>query len=132
MVLRRFLILTLLFSSNVLCADLTNKASKIAEILADIKKEQGYPGISLAISFKEDIYTDQIGYADAAKERPVKDETIFRMYSLTKGLTEILKKLNSEKEKNKSRIRSISQKNSTSKKITSRSRPRTSSLQCRP
>ena len=93
MVFRRFLIVTLLFSSNVLCAELTNKASKIAEILADIKKEQGYPGISLAISFKEDMYTDQIGYADVSKEKTVKDETIFRAYSLTKGLTEILTRI---------------------------------------
>jgi serine beta-lactamase-like protein LACTB len=93
MVFRRFAILALLFSSNVLCAELTNKDSKISEILADIKKEQGYPGISVAISFKEDVYTDQVGYADAAKEDPVKEDTIFRAYSLTKGLTEILARI---------------------------------------
>jgi serine beta-lactamase-like protein LACTB len=93
MVFRRFLILALFFSSNVLCADLTNKASNIAEILADIKKEQGYPGISLAISLKGDIYTDQIGYADDAKKKSINDATIFRAYSLTKGLTEILARI---------------------------------------
>lgn len=93
MVFRRFLLLALLFSSSVQCAELTNKASKIAEILADIKKEQGYPGISLAVSFNEHMHTDQIGYADAPKEKPVNDETVFRAYSLTKGLTEILARI---------------------------------------
>ena len=84
------LILVLFLSSNALSAKLESHLGEISEILTDAQTEQGYPGISLAILFEGEFYADQVGYADMAEERIPDNETIFRIYSLTKGLTQIL------------------------------------------
>lgn len=96
--IKRFLmlLLVLVFSNDAVTDDLSSKARDIEAVLATIKEEQGYPGVSLAISFEGDISTFQIGYADTAKEKSVNDETVFRVYSLTKGLTEILTRIVAE------------------------------------
>ena len=82
--------LLIFFSNNVISAELTDYEAEIRDILSEIKLEQGYPGISLAISYKGQVVSEQIGYANLSEQIPVDSETIFRAYSLTKGLTQIL------------------------------------------
>ena len=83
----------LLVSNTALCATSDARRAQISEILTSIKSEQGYPGVSLAVSFKGDDYTDQIGFSDVAAAASVNEDTVFRAYSLTKGLTEILARI---------------------------------------
>ena len=66
---------------------------KIDKILDRISQEHDYPGVSLAVSYDDKVYFKQIGYADIAIGSSVNNKTIFRMYSLTKGVTEILANL---------------------------------------
>lgn len=85
-----FLVLILFVSNTAFSADLKTNKPQITTILENIKTQQGYPGISLAVSFDGEIYTDTIGYANISEKKSINSETIFRIYSLTKGLTDIL------------------------------------------
>jgi len=90
----KYIMLLIWFLLNSpLAVALDNKTSEISDILSSIQTEQGYPGISLAISFGDNSYSDQIGYADTSEAIALDSETIFRSYSLTKGLTEILSRI---------------------------------------
>src|SRR5512138_654364 len=64
---------------------------KVARIAEDIYAEGLYPGISIAASGPNgERVLYQIGHADVAKDRPVTADTVFRMYSASKGLTRML------------------------------------------
>ena len=77
-----------------MCTALVEAAEgKIDEILDRISQEHDYPGVSLAVSYDDKVYFKQTGYADIAIGRSLNNETMFRMYSLTKGVTEILANL---------------------------------------
>ena len=83
----------ILASNSALCAALDDRQAQISAILTNIKSEQGYPGVSLGISYKDVYYTDQIGFSDLATAEILNKDTVFRAYSLTKGLTEILARI---------------------------------------
>lgn len=80
----------LLFSNTALAVDIESLDSQFKEILIKIQAEHEYPGISMAVTYAGTIYTDQIGYSDVSKKKPINSETIFRAYSVTKRLTGIL------------------------------------------
>lgn len=80
----------LLFTNFAFSTDLPNERAQIEGVLESAQMQHGYPGISVAIAFEGQIHTDQIGYADISEGVSVNSETIFRIYSLTKGLTDIL------------------------------------------
>lgn len=89
-IIKRLIVLALL----LMCTALVEAAEgKIDEILDRISQEHDYPGVSLAVSYDDKVYFKQTGYADIAIGRSLNNETIFRMYSLTKGVTEILANL---------------------------------------
>jgi len=56
-----------------------------------IVENEGYPGVSVAVYYEGRLfYQQQTGFSDLASERAPDQKTIFRMYSLTKGVTQIL------------------------------------------
>lgn len=64
---------------------------KVAHIAEEIYAQGLYPGISIAASGPNKVRVlYQIGHADVAKDRRVTTETVFRMYSVSKGLTRML------------------------------------------
>jgi serine beta-lactamase-like protein LACTB, mitochondrial len=89
-VIKRLILLALL----LMCTALVEATEgNIDEILDRISQEHDYPGVSLAVSYDHKVYVKQTGYADIAIGSSLNNETIFRMYSLTKGVTEILANL---------------------------------------
>src|SRR5690554_2901892 len=93
MISKSLLTLMLLLPGIAISAELSAIDSRISEILTNIQREQGYPGVSLAISYKEEYFSGQAGYSDKSQGKPVNEDTIFRVYSLTKGITGILAKI---------------------------------------
>jgi serine beta-lactamase-like protein LACTB len=93
MISKSLMTLMLLFPGIALSAELSDMDSRITEVLANIQREQGYPGVSLAISYRGDYFSGQAGYSDTSQGKPVSEDTIFRVYSLTKGITGILAKI---------------------------------------
>ena len=88
--IKRFIVLAFL----LMCTARAEAAEgKIDEIVERISQGHDYPGVSLAVSYNDKVYFKQTGYADIADESSINNETIFRMYSLTKGVTEILANL---------------------------------------
>lgn len=96
MIYKYFLLTMVFLASNICSGELKKNVTDITEILRKIYLEQGYPGISLAISFNGELYDDQVGLNDIVKKTPVNKDTLFRVYSLTKGLTQILSRILSD------------------------------------
>ncbi len=72
-------------------ANKNDHADIIAGIVKSIEKHEGYPGVSIAVFYKDELhYVNQVGLADISEEKAPDRNTIFRMYSLTKGITNIL------------------------------------------
>ena len=70
---------------------LAGEAHRFDAIANSIIEEQSYPGASIAVFYKgKAYYTGQAGFSDAAAEKAPDHDTMFRMYSLTKGMTQIL------------------------------------------
>jgi serine beta-lactamase-like protein LACTB len=64
---------------------------RIDLLLEEIHYKEGYPGVSAAIYVGGDrYYTAQSGFSDVASSIAPDENTIFRVYSLTKGITQIL------------------------------------------
>ena len=65
-------------------------AKNIDKYINNIQKENGIPGITLAIiQDGEVIYKNNIGYANIEHQVPVSDKSIFRLYSLTKPIVSV-------------------------------------------
>jgi serine beta-lactamase-like protein LACTB len=73
-------------------AEISNNArQEIDHIVQEIHAQGTYPGISVAVAATgKVVYTRQVGYADIASGRLPNKDTMFRMYSLSKGVTQIL------------------------------------------
>ena len=89
--------LMLLLPGTTYSANLEARGSKIAQILKAIQTQHPYPGVSLAIAHGDELYTDNIGYANVDDARAIDSETIFRVYSLSKGVTAILANILSQR-----------------------------------
>jgi CubicO group peptidase (beta-lactamase class C family) len=71
--------------------------TQIDQIVDNIRKENGYPGVSMVISLRGNIYYDsQHGVINIEKDLAANMNTKFIMYSVTKGLTQILALILSE------------------------------------
>jgi len=67
--------------------------------LADTCRQFDVPGLTIVVTYKERlVYSDAVGYADREDSEPVSPESLFRIASVSKVITEIaLLKLSEEK-----------------------------------
>lgn len=65
-------------------------SSQFDSLLVSAIESHGYPGVSAAVTYQGKIYYQgQAGFSSISSERAPDRETVFRMYSLSKGITEI-------------------------------------------
>lgn len=82
-----FLIVLILFSST-LYGDETEKPFGIIKKHIDkLMEEYDVPGVAVALVYQGKSYLYQFGYVDRALQKPVTDQTIFELASLTKVFT---------------------------------------------
>ncbi|APZ47360.1 hypothetical protein BW723_14190 [Polaribacter reichenbachii] len=86
------LFITILFISHLICFS-QNKSeidSKINDYIKHLIKRQGIPGVSIAVVKNgEIIYKKNFGYANIEHQVPISDNSIFRVYSLTKPIISV-------------------------------------------
>lgn len=97
MIVKSLLTVLLLTPGVAISADFSATDSRISEILASIQTEQGYPGVSLAVLYNGDYSYQQTGYSNVSQGNLADEDTIFRVYSLTKGVTGILARILEDK-----------------------------------
>lgn len=86
------LFITILFISHLICFS-QNKPeidSKINDYIKHLIKRQGIPGVSIAVVKNgKTIYKKNFGYANIEHQVPISDNSIFRVYSLTKPIISV-------------------------------------------
>ena len=86
------LFITILLISHLICFSQNNSEinSKINDYIEHLIKRQGIPGVSIAIVKNgETIYKNKFGYANIEHQVPISDNSIFRVYSLTKPIISV-------------------------------------------
>ncbi|QIE58237.1 serine hydrolase [Rasiella rasia] len=84
--------IVILLISPLLCFSQNNSEinAKLNDYIEHLIKRQGIPGVSLAIvKDGETIYEKNFGYANIEHQVPISDESIFRVYSLTKPIVSV-------------------------------------------
>lgn len=84
--------IVILLISPLLCFSQNNSEInvKLNDYIEHLIKRQGTPGVSLAIvKDGETIYEKNFGYANIEHQVPISDESIFRVYSLTKPIVSV-------------------------------------------
>jgi len=86
------LFITILFISHLICFS-QNKPeinSRINDYIEHLIKRQGIPGVSIAVVKNgETIYKKNFGYANIEHQVPISNNSIFRVYSLTKPIISV-------------------------------------------
>ena len=66
------------------------RLARIAPVMNQLIEDGKFPGISVTVAKDAAIiYEERFGYADIGKKEPLKKDSIYRIYSMTKPITAV-------------------------------------------